>query len=342
MKRAFQKVEVCGVLTRSKRTKKKITFVVDDGTGSIECSKILSFSSCGSADDIYDLGNTLVVRGEVRSLHSEFLPSMPFSEQRKEPVYLAIWVTHVELVEDPNYELMHMERCISLHTTLYCRPFAYALSGIPFDPIQQSEPLTHTYEFVDGPDTNYFSKRLLEHCPCGTPSDIKMSLFYCRCTSRSVGPSDDPDPEHELTYTLLMHLLTARAQSTTEVNLIHESILELQLPVFDGYDTKLRRITEEYIVHKGMSTDSLKLLTKMLELLTRVGVLIKSTCSVGNSFSLASKVDLFEPMYLLSRCEDKHDYARTVSKVYKSIPVWRCEYAFEVLKYEHDAMQKVI
>ena len=78
MKRPFQKVEICGILTKRKFTKRGVMFVVDDGSGCIECLKVTS-NKRGFDDmsnDLFTVGNVLLIRGDIESRVSFFLPSI--------------------------------------------------------------------------------------------------------------------------------------------------------------------------------------------------------------------------------------------------------------------------
>ena len=123
MKRPFMKVEVCGIITNKRLAKGKGIVVVDDGTGVIEC---VQYHKDGEREEISSLsvGDLVMIRGILRLKHSEFLPSMPFHAIDQMPQHLAIDITHLEVIEDENYELFHWNQCMELHRDVYSKPAA--------------------------------------------------------------------------------------------------------------------------------------------------------------------------------------------------------------------------
>lgn len=128
MKRPFSRIEVCGIVTNKKLTKSKCIITVDDGTGEVECvhdnyqhgDMIFGLSSISNIA----LGDLVVLRGTIQLKHSAFLPSMSFAAMNMEPRYIAIGVTHIEIVRDVSFENKFWSRCIKLHNEEYSMPLS--------------------------------------------------------------------------------------------------------------------------------------------------------------------------------------------------------------------------
>jgi hypothetical protein len=106
-----------------------VVFVIDDGTGVLECFRYFG-SKTGERqvsfrDDTSEvaLGDLVLFRGVIALKLTDFGPSMPFSELEKLPRELSILLKYVEKVDDANFEMHHWARCSSLHTDVYSQPF---------------------------------------------------------------------------------------------------------------------------------------------------------------------------------------------------------------------------
>ena len=315
MKRPFQKVEVCGVLTKCKYTKRGITFALDDGTGSVECLKVTT-NKRGYDDVLYEvlkIGNTILVRGEVESRISFFLPSMDFGEMNKEPKRVTIQATHVESIPDFNYELLHWERCIHLHKTVYSKEFVFQLN--------EEECKDFGFEMTKN------------GCCCGTSKIVKFNVMYCKCLGW-----------HQYSSLQLPEGDSLDLDVGDLINRILEYMLENK--IHSGFDVKLL-LTFARGIGQDLNDESL---ARIFTIMEKMGLFVvqNNMLAVGAAgddckYLLATRESFFSPILrksMMETCtksptnrgcnkthtEKLHEVVNTLVSRFKYIPAWRWQF----------------
>ena len=310
MKRPFQKIEICGILTRHKYSKRGVMFVVDDGSGCIECIKFAGNKK--GFDDIsnemFKVGNTILVRGEIESRISFFLPSMDFREMNKEPRQICVQATHVELIPDFSYELMHWDKSMRLHRTAYSENFVFELN--------EEESKTFGLELTKC------------GCCCGTSKSIKYNMMYCKCLGW-----------HQYSSIQLPEGVSSNIDVGDLINRILSHMLENKIT--SDFDVK-SLLTSLNNVEQQLNDD---LLERIFVAMEKSGLFViqgddSVTTSDASSHLLATKDDFFSPILkkgiaetnakLLesgisskTRTEKLQEVLNVQMSKFKHVPLWR-------------------
>ena len=99
------KVEIAGVLISILVREKKSSYIIDDGTGAIECVKyhnsnmISAFASFG---DMLEIGDTVCVQG-----------NLVLAETNVEDYGFMVVIASIEKADDPNFETFHWVSCLN-------------------------------------------------------------------------------------------------------------------------------------------------------------------------------------------------------------------------------------
>ncbi|KAI9277293.1 hypothetical protein BDA99DRAFT_601039 [Phascolomyces articulosus] len=101
----IREAEVCGLIVGIEQTYNMIIYTIDDTTGTLRCCKWKKDPSRNCK--LFSLGTCILARGYIGD----------FLGQRQ------ITVKHIDLIRDPNREILHDLQTVYLHETLYKKPF---------------------------------------------------------------------------------------------------------------------------------------------------------------------------------------------------------------------------
>ncbi|KAI7855401.1 hypothetical protein BDC45DRAFT_534642 [Circinella umbellata] len=103
--RVIREAEICGIIIALEQTYNMIIYTIDDTTGTIRCCQWKKHP--GQNNKLYRLGTCLLIRGYLGD----------FMNDRQ------ITIQHIDIVRDPNREILHDLQTIYLYENVYNKPF---------------------------------------------------------------------------------------------------------------------------------------------------------------------------------------------------------------------------
>ena len=167
--RPVTRLEVVGTVVSIVRFTRRHTVCLDDGTGCIPCVQFVSPTGVPSGRPFDDLriGDLASVRGELIYLESNEHPYGPH-----------LHIKYLDVLRDPNLELLHWTSALQLHESVYCQPYRRP-AGLP-------APVASSAVAV------YDPRRRPEACACVRTSLLPVPFIlssFCSSAAAMSAPS---------------------------------------------------------------------------------------------------------------------------------------------------------